>query len=254
MPRKHSLLLAVALLAGICFSAPCALADSTTSYTGTLSSPEDYATETLTLASAATVTLQTWSFGGGVNGDGTTISAGGFDPLLAIFSGTGSGATILTDSMDNAIATSDVLSNYGSFLGCPPAGQVDIGGDVCGDITMSLSLAAGTYTIVLSDADYIPVALYDNGTLGEGFLDLTGGAFQTCNVVGSTTTCADDTADWAFDVTAPGSSGGGSGMGTGGGSVPEPATLFLLSGGLAAVGSLRRRGLRARAAGSRSAA
>ncbi|HUJ31113.1 MAG TPA: DVUA0089 family protein [Candidatus Acidoferrum sp.] len=224
--------LPIVLFVAACLCAPRALADSTTSYTGTLSSPEDYATETLTLTASSTVVLQTWSFGGGTNGSGTAISAGGFDPLLAIFSGTGSGAEILTDSLGDAIATADTFTNFSSFMGCPPAGQVDIGGDVCGDITMSLTLDPGTYTFLLSDANYIPVAVDEGagGELGDGFFDLTGGAFQTCNVVGSTTTCADDTANWAFDVTT---SGGGGGTAP----APEPATLILLGMGLLSVGA-----------------
>lgn len=50
----------------------------------------------------------------------------------------------------------------------------------CGDITMSLALAAGTYTILLSDAGYILNAIFDSpscGNLDEGFTDLTGGVF-----------------------------------------------------------------------------
>jgi hypothetical protein len=38
---------------------------------------------------------------------------------------------------------------------------------VCGDITVTLpSLAARTYTIVLTDGQYIANAVFDNGTLG----------------------------------------------------------------------------------------
>lgn len=229
----RKLALTTTLIAAI-GTATATFADTTTSYTGTLASSEDSVTESLILASSSTVTLQTWSFGGGVNGAGVTIPAGGFDPLLAVFSGTGSGATILTDGMGNAIAASDTLSNYPSYMGCPPAGEVNIGGLICGDITMSLNLSAGAYTLLLSDADYIPNAVFDNGTLGEGFTDLTGGAFQTCNTVGSTTTCADDTANWAFDVTTSGSSTPPP--------MPEPPAFLLLATNLVAIVVRRFRG------------
>jgi hypothetical protein len=235
MSKKYLLSMIVAAL--IALAAPRVFADTTTSYTGTLASPEDSVTETLILGSASSVTLQTWSFGGGVNGAGTIIPAGGFDPLLAVFSGTGPGATILTDSSDNAVAGADTLTTYPMYTGCPPAGEVNIGGDdVCGDVTMALNLSAGTYTILLSDAGYIPNAVFDNGTLGEGFTDFTSGVLQTCNVVGSITTCADDTANWAFDVTTPGSGSSGPPP-----AAPEPATLALLGGGLLCLGALRRR-------------
>ena len=227
----RKLALPTLLIAAMYVVAPNASADSTVSYTGTFASSGDTELETLVLTSSSNVTLQTWGFGGGTNGAGEMIAPGGFDPLLAVFSGTGSGATILTDGMGNAIATSDTLSNYSSYMGCPPAGEVNIGGSVCGDITMSLSLSAGTYTLLISDANYIPNAVFDNGTLGEGFTDFTGGAFQTCNVVGSTTTCATDDANWAFDVTTSGSSTPPP--------MPEPPAFFLLAAGLFGVAVYR---------------
>jgi hypothetical protein len=70
----------------------------TMSYTGTFASPESYLSFVITLATPSTVDLQTYGFGGGTNAAGTVISAGGTDPFLAIFSGTGSGATMLNPS------------------------------------------------------------------------------------------------------------------------------------------------------------
>ena len=56
----------------------------------------------------------------------------------------------------------------------------------------------------LSDAEYIPNAIFDSpssGNLNEGFTDLTGGAFQTCADLND---CNNDTANWALDVTTRG--------------------------------------------------
>jgi hypothetical protein len=134
---------------------------------------------TLTVAAGDDLLLQTYGFGGGTNASGTAIAAGGTDPFLAIFSGAGVSATLLKDGMGNPYGTSLDLGNYSSVMGCPPAGLVDFAGPTCGDITMSLaSLAAGTYTVVLSDGQYIANAAFDNGTLGEGFTDFTGGVLQ----------------------------------------------------------------------------
>jgi len=173
----------------------------TISYTGTFSNSEDVFETTFDLTSPETVTLQTYGFGGGVNAAGTTIAPGGTDPFLAIFSGAGPDAGILTDGSGNPFGTSLVLGNYASFQGCPPAGAETIGGSPqCGDITMTLdSLAAGTYTVVLSDGQYIANAVYDNGTLGEGFTDFTGGVF--CNIEINGVDCPNTSGAYALDIT-----------------------------------------------------
>jgi hypothetical protein len=123
---KLCILVPALLLAGSAFG-------ETVSYTGTLNSPKETWQTDATLSSAGTLTLQTWGFGGGTNAAGTVILSGGFDPFVGVF-----------DSSGNLIqGTSDVLTNFTSFTGCPPAGLVTIGSvpDNCGDITMSLAPA-----------------------------------------------------------------------------------------------------------------
>jgi len=173
--------------------------------------------QSFTLSSPATITLQTWGFGGGTNAAGEVILPGGTDPFMGIFSGTGTSATILTDGSSNPFGTSLDLTNYGNpnFLGCPPAGAPVIGGSAqCGDIRMTIpSSAAGTYTVVLSDGQYIPQAVFDNGTLGEGFDDFTGSGF--CNIDINGVACPDPLGGaYAFDITGLPSEVSG---------VPEPA-------------------------------
>ncbi len=195
------------------------------SYTGTLASSTDVVTETFTLTAPATIGLQTWSFGGGTNAAGSLILPGGTDPFLGIFSGTGASATILIDGGGNPFGTSLDLSNYGNpnFLGCPPASAPVIGGTPqCGDIAMTLTaLAAGTYTVILTDGQYIPQAVSDNGTLGEGFNDFTGGAF--CNVAINGVNCPNTSGSYAFDITGLPAS------------VPEPAPAALVGAVLLAL-------------------
>jgi hypothetical protein len=219
------------------------------SFTGTLATPESVQSYSLDLSTSETVTLQTYGFGGGTNAAGTPISPGGTDPFLAIFSGTGSGATILTDASLNPFGTSLDVSNYPSFAGCPPAGAPTIGGSAqCGDVAMNLpSLAAGIYTVVLADGEYQPNAIFDNGTLGEGFTDFTGGANvpptpQFCNIVINGVACPANSPTltnpvgngaWALDILTSGNAAVNP--------VPEPGTLLLLGTGLLGLARLRRR-------------
>jgi hypothetical protein len=163
-----------------------------------LASPEDSSAQiTVTMATDGTLDLQTFGFGGGTNAAADVIDPGGFDSFVGVFAGVGDTAVLI----DGA---SDILGND-DIAACPPAGMVAIGGgEVCGDIALSETLTAGTYTVLLTDGSYIPDAMFEiDGTLGGGFTDLTGGAFQTCNTVGPETTCINDTAAWALDITTP---------------------------------------------------
>jgi hypothetical protein len=215
------------------------------SCTGTFGSSEDAFTETFTLAGSSTITVQTYGFGGGTNKVGTVISTGGFDSLIALFSGPATNASILTDGSGNPIASADTL--FGLFTpGCPPAGTVTVGtvpGN-CGDNQLTVALSAGTYTLLLSDANFLPLAVdpgilspfdltdttsnnYGSSTGNGAYTDLTGGAFQTCV---SLTDCNTETGNFAVDIIA----GGAPPIPT-----PEPASIVLFGSVLA--GLVRRR-------------
>jgi hypothetical protein len=202
------------------------------SYTGTFSTPEDDWMVPVTLTSPGNITLQTYGFGGGTNAAGTLIAAGGFDPFVGLFQGTGATALFLDGTADN-------LSNYPSEpSACPPAGLVTIGSVAgqCGDVQLVFTgLAAGTYTVLLSDANYVPNAVYEAiGYLGDGFSDLTGGSlpFQTCY---DPTDCNTDSTNWALDVTTAGTTSS---------STPEPASFLLVGPALLTATAWNRRGRR----------
>jgi hypothetical protein len=220
------------------------------SCTGTLATPEDVFLETFTVAADTAVTVQTYSFGGGTNLAGSVIPSGGFDPLVALFSGTQTAATILPDG-GNPVASADSLTLFSA--GCPPAGTITIGATsgVCGDNRLSATLAAGTYTLLLSDANFIALAVdpslitgpydltdttsnnYGSSTGNGAYTDLSFGAFQTCDALD----CNTDSANFAVDIlTSPANPPPAP--------VPEPLTLPLV--GLGLVLLLRQLGIKAR--------
>lgn len=213
------------ILAILTLAAGPARADSTQSYVGTLANPNDEFAVTLVLTSVSDVTLQRYGFGGGTNAAGTVIAPGGTDPFVGLFSGTGDSAVFLD-------GTSLDLTNY--ISGCPPAGAVSNFGDTtCGDVTFAFDdLAAGTYTVLLTDGEYIPGAAVGFGsTLGDGFFDLTGGVFCNLQDVDTGTACPNASGAYALDVTESGAST----------PAPEPASLLLLGSGLAAIAGIRKR-------------
>jgi hypothetical protein len=201
------------------------------SCTGSLDSPEDVFLETFAVLSDSTVTIQTYGFGGGINAAGAVIPAGGFDSLVAVFSGPPTNATILMDG-GNPVASADSLFGL-YFQGCPPAGIVTVGtvpGN-CGDNRLTAALKAGSYMLLLSDANFLPLAVdpgdsspFDLTDTNGAYTDLTSGVFQTCVTL---TDCNTGTANFAVDILQ---------SLTGTPAVtPEPGTLGLLGAALAAV-------------------
>lgn len=204
--RYHSVAKCGLLIPAICLLPIAASGqNSSLSYTGNLASPQSAFEVTFTLSAPDTVTFRTWGFGGGINAANEVISAGGFDPLITLFKGTTNSAVIYLDASGNPLADADNLLNapWSFAANCPAAGTVAIGANHdCGDVQMSVALAAGTYTLVLTDANYQPGAIYDGGDLSETFVDFTGGAvqFQTCDPLANA--CINPNGHYAVDITS----------------------------------------------------
>lgn len=166
MIRKLLLLVGLSLL----FSASSASAATIVllSSTGTLSTPnsvfeQSFVYDPLTMGN--TVVVQSYGYGGssnapgGTNATGTTISAGGFDPIVGLFSGGvgGNGARI----------------GFNDDGSCGPGmGATDAG--ICFDSRLVFnSLAAGTYTLALTVFPNFPPAT-EGGAYGSGASNFNG--------------------------------------------------------------------------------
>ena len=74
---------------------------ATTSLVGALDpgNPQDVVLHVVTLSSPGGLSIQSWGYGGssgapgGTNAQGTPVGAGGFDPYVSVFSGSGPTAT-----------------------------------------------------------------------------------------------------------------------------------------------------------------
>ncbi len=197
----------------------CTTLSGAISCVGSLAIPENVFVETFAVTgSAADITVQTYGFGGTAssftNAAGMTIPSGGFDSLVALFSGSATAATILTDGSGNPIVSADNLTLFSP--GCPPAGTVTVGtvAGVCADNTLMTSLAAGVYTLLLADANFVPIPvnpgssspfdLTDTSSNDCGkppatvlYNDLSGGVFQTC---ATDIDCNMDNGNFAVDI------------------------------------------------------
>ncbi len=124
------------------------------SYTGAFSTDDEVQTFAVNVASAGTVTIQSFSFGGGVNAAGTTILPGGFSPDLWLFDGTGT--LLLLDSPE---------SPHHAAPGDCGVRAIDAATAFCWDGYIQAALGAGSYTVALTQ---------DGNNLADGF-SLAGG-------------------------------------------------------------------------------
>lgn len=185
------------------------------SFTGNFTGINDVQLFTFAVGVGSNVTLRTYSYAGGVNAAGTTIAEGGFDPILAVFQGTGPTAVKIGQNDDGG---SDVPADLVT------GAQFDTFLQVSG-------LAPGVYTVSVQDFANFAIG----PTLGDGF---SGGALTGGTFLDATNHNRDN--HWAFDVlgvesaTIPTTPVGST--------VPEPSSLVLLgSGALGLIEAARRR-------------
>jgi PEP-CTERM motif len=159
---------------------------------------------TFSLLTASTLNFRTYSYGGGVNAQGSVIAPGGFDPILTLFDADG-----------------NFIREFVNPLGP-------------GDISELFTLDEGDYVLVLTQFDNFAV-----GNLADGFLYDSDPEFTGRFVIAGSGAHApfvdvngnQRNGHYAFDVTVQGGSPQ---------TVPEPTTLLLLATGMVGA-SLRAR-------------
>ncbi len=189
------------------------------SFTGSFSQDDQLQQFVFTLNSPGSVIVRTLGYAGGTNFAGSVIPAGGFDPILTVFQGTGPSAS---------------LFNVNNDAGCGLVGTDPVT-SACWDSYLTLAgLPAGQYTLVLSQSD--------NGangpTLGDGFGRDGQGNFTGPTFLGGAGSFIDAnpaqrTANWAVDILRADDA-----VLVG---IPEPGTLGLAAAGLALLIAKSRR-------------
>ncbi len=132
-----------------------------TSLVGQLATPDDVYTYSFNLTSLSGVTIQTWGYSGGTNASLASLPAGGFDPAVALFFGTGPSATLFDFDDDGT---------------CPPGNFDPISGACLDASLIEPSLQVGTYMLVLMASPNFPIGpTFADGFAGGGdFTDVFG--------------------------------------------------------------------------------
>lgn len=162
---------------------------------------------TLDLPADDVLSVRSWSYAGGINAAGQAVDSGGFAPVLALFDAQGWLLQVAHGS-----GSASVCSVFGSAA--PASG-------FCWDAAFSMALAAGRYTLVLSqDGNEPPDNLLTGRFAKAGVPDYTGQDFLAqpdlhfIQVDGTPRS-----GHWALDISAS--------------AVPEPAGALLMLLGLA---------------------
>jgi hypothetical protein len=186
---------------------------------GSFSSDDEVKLFNFSLGSDFLFSARTWSFGGGVNGAGDSVAAGGFAPVLSLFDANG---------------TQDLLqiAQAGAGGSCPAGANTDPASGFCWDVGFSLLLTTGDYILALTQDDNTPFGPF----LTDGFLRNGQGNFTGPSYLGTDGQCVlvdggQRTCDWAVDFVLPESPV----------VVPEPGALALLALGVVVLAGVKRR-------------
>jgi hypothetical protein len=183
---------------------------SSVTYTGTFTADDQVQEYTWTLAQNSQVLLSTDSYGGGTS-NGVTTPAGGFVPVISLFSSTGT-----------------VIASDGGDGVCQGSMKKDGVTGMCDDAYISTDLAAGSYIVAVSEFFNVPIGPnLSDGFLMQGQGDFTG---STCGTTGAfyatdVAPCVERTGNFAVTLST----------------VPEPASVCLIAIPFLVFGAVRVR-------------
>nr|WP_316639889.1 DVUA0089 family protein [uncultured Roseateles sp.] len=186
---------------------------ATVSFAGDFMRDDDLFSTTLVLGAADVLSVQTFSFAGGLSAQAGPVAAGGFAPVLALFIEGG-------ELLQLARGSSNVCG--------PGTGAADPVSGFCWDAQFSVALPAGHYTLLLSQDGNEPLgSLLTDGYSQAGQPDYTG-----INYLGQSghrfvqVDATQRSGHWALDLQAS--------------TVPETATALLTLLGLGGLSAARR--------------
>ena len=184
---------------------------------GTFSTDNDVVLFDITTTTAQNYTFYTTSYAGGTNADGSTTAAGGFDPVLTLFTAPAPGTFV-----PNAVG--------GGSNSCTGVGT-DPGTGFCEDAYFTETLDPGSYILALTEFPN-----YSNQTLNDFNPDNAAIISQSCGTSTSfvdANTCTQRDGDYTVNYTSSAVSA----------VTPEPPSALLVLLPLAGVIVLNRRRL-----------
>lgn len=192
------------------------------SFAGNFTRDDDVQRFDFTVGALSTITLRSYSYAGGTQADDTIVSAGGFDPILALFDASTGALIEQQDDANSGVPADPVTGNEY-------------------DVNLDIELAAGNYFVtVMQYNNFANGPLFSDGFERDGEGNFTGPEFECsngifCDVGGNNRTSA-----WNFDILNVDSAS----QEPNPPAVPLPASGLLLLGAMAGVAALRRRAAR----------